>query len=1096
MFHRDTLRLIKKTFKRFLTIFLIVFIGVSFMVGLFSIGPIMRESVDKYYDELNFMDVQLYSSYGFSQKDIDVIKKAKNVEDVTPTKFVDAFTSFKDEVYVTRVQEVDTQVNQFELISGRMPNKPNEALTLGSASFGTVFEEGTTIRLYLEDSDLSESLSNVEYEIVGTVRSPQYMASSKETSTLNNLGLSAIIYVDNDNFLSDIYTSMYVTFENSKDYTSFTDDYKDFITQNIEILEESTENQQDSRRLEIIAELEEEIKKGELEMEEQFSEAQKQIDDGYLELNKGYYEILNGQREIEKNEKKLLDGEKELEAGRAQLNAGLAEIENAKKMITDKTGKSFEESIEMIESLKDTYKIVEVLVANTDVEDRTDSLNDRLSENREEIRTLRDENKQYEKELGKLEDNILNTFIINAYKFRIEINNMRITSLQAQNDYLVMVIDMYGSQPLDKLLDLLDELSGGDIDQAYEGILQIQRGEAEINAGFAQLKRAEAELEAGRVEIEKVKALLSDGQFNYDQGVEQLVNAQKQLDEEYEKARIEIEKARQQLDEIPTASWMMLDRDSHYSTAMYDGNAQQMQKIGTVFPFLFFLVAALVCMTTMKRLVDEERSQIGVFSALGFTKRKITNKYVFYAFSASIIGSLLGTFAGIPVFPPVIYFCWKLMYDLPDIQLSLPISAALAGILSFTLLMMIVTYFVARGSLKEMPSQLMRPKAPKTAKKVFLEKISFIWNHLSFTSKVTARNLIRYKSRFFMTVIGVAGCTSLLVLGFGIKDSISQVLSIQYGEIMKFDYTISLEEHKYTEELVEELEDDDHEFVAPFMTYSSKVYLDEEETISVHVIDEDYDSFVDLRERVSQEVLELDDGVIISEKFAKNHNIQVGDEIKIESKSGLKEEFEVTGICEMYFQHFLFISKDTYEDYFNETVYNDKIAVRTSEEDFSDDIANISYVDSVTDFTEVVATFESMIEALDIIVIVILLAAGSLAFVVLMNLTEVNISERMREIATLKVLGFNDKEVNSYIFKEIFLLTLIGSVFGLPLGKLELGYVMNIINMEMVMFGNQVEPLSYLYGFMITQVFAVIVLLFMRGSLRKVQMVESLKSVE
>ena len=1095
MFHKDTLRLIKKTFKRFLTILLMVLIGVSFMVGLLATKPIMHKSVDIYYDEKNFMDVQLFSSYGFNEEDVEYLKNQEIIEDVFASRFVDVYGKLDDQVYVTRVQELNSDINQFELISGRMPENEKEALTLGSSSFGTVFEEGETVQLYLEESELKDSLEYEEYTIVGTVRTPQHMSSSKETSTLENLALEAVIFVDNEDLKGEYYTSVYLTLAGAKDYVSFSDEYKDFIEDKKIELEEIASKQENYQKEVIIQKIEEEIQKGEKELEDKIGDAQKEIDKGFSELNKAYKQIQDGEKEIKENEQKLIDGEKEINENFALLEKNQKELNDAKAMIEETTGSSFEEALSQAQQLNSIYTTLEIIKEEVKGEQTVSEV---INQNKEEITQLENDNKKLELEkigltlLGKLEE-------VEKIDNQIQSNKNKINELKLENTFLQGILKLYENSPIDTILNILDRMSNGSVKESYAQLLQLQDGEKQLKEGLKQLEQAKLELEDGKRQLEEGKKELEKGKNEYYKGLNELKKAQATLDEENEKARIELDKAKQDLEEMPEAGWMILDRDSHYSTAMYDGNATQMGKIGAVFPMLFFLVAALVCMTTMKRLVDEERGQIGVFSALGFSKNKIISKYVIYALLASVIGSLIGVGSGIPIFPNVIYFCWKLMYDLPEAYLYLPMSSAIIGCLSFTVLMVVVTYCVARSSLKEMPSQLMRPKAPKKAKKVFLENIPFIWNRLSFTSKVTARNLIRYKSRFFMTVVGVAGCTSLLVLGFGIKDSISQIIDIQYGEVFLYKNTVTLEDHTFTEDIRDELEKDSNiEVVVPIMSYSTKVYLEEDKAISTYIMDEnEYKDVLHLKERKSQKELELNNGVVISEKFAKLYDIQVGDIIKIESSNEIKKDVEVIGICEMYFQHYLFMSKEYYEDIFNETVRYNQLAVIPNDIDaFVHDYENSEGVKNITDFEAMKGMFKTMIDALDIIVVVILIASGSLAFVVLVNLTEVNISERIREIATLKVLGFNDSEVNSYIFKEIFLLTIIGAIIGLPLAKLELGYVMSIIDMEITMFGNDIELLSYIYGFMITMVFAVLVALFMRKSLKNVQMVESLKSVE
>ncbi|MBQ8604885.1 MAG: ABC transporter permease [Oscillospiraceae bacterium] len=1180
MFHRDTFRLIKKTRKRFITILLIVLIGVAFMVGLMSSAPTMRVSVDKYMDRSDFMDLQLYSSYGFDDRDVDALKKSDLIAGIYPTKFTDAFTQQGESQIVTRVQELDSTVNRIELAEGRMPRAENEALALGSSSFGSVFSIGDTVSLYLEDSELSETLSVTEYEIVGIARTPQYMASSKETSNLNNLTLDTVIFVDRDNFTADYYTSIYISLKGAAEYTAFSDDYKDYVTECADDLDKIISKQEVVRKEEIIEEITRQVAEGEKELEEKIGRAQAELDSGRQQLEDAYIQILVGEAQITANESQITSGEQEIAANEALLASAESQIAAGKRQITAQTGRSYEEAVTLVNLAYNIYNIADAIVGNSS----TDStLQEMIDRKKAEINTLGQENLQLTGENTTLEmekaavtaentvltetNNVLtqmnatlqaendslaaanvqletegkteeiiannlkiaeNSLTIEANKATIASNDIKIAAnntkiaendakIAANNEKIVanntqigtlteelgdleMIIGMLGNVALGSIKDSINRMFGGDIKGVYASLQQLQRAEAQLNSGRQQIASARAELEAGKIRLASAKTELATGRAEYEKGMAELEKGQKQLDEEYEKARIELDKAKQQLDELPDAQWIVLDRTSHFSSYMFENNADQMSKIGYVFPVLFFLVAALVCMTTMKRLVDEERSQIGVFSALGFSKIKIASKYIIYALTASLAGSVVAIPVGMAIFPTVIYFCWKLMYDLPDMVLTMPAHIAVLGVCSFTLLMAMVTFIVVRGVLKENPSRLMRPKAPKTAKKIFLEHITPLWKRMSFTSKVTARNIIRYKSRFFMTVIGVAGCTSLLVLGFAIKDSVSQVVSIQYGDIITYDTTVTLESHEDMDSVLEKLKaDKDVLYAVPHMTYSSMAYTEaDEKAINVYVMEEDeIAGIIDLRQRRNGQPLTIEDGAVISEKFSKLCGVSVGDDITIESANGIKKQVEVTGICEMYTQHYLFISRENYEDIFNETVRYDSIALTSGEgAQLTEKYKDTPGVKNIVDFSGMKATFSNMFDSLNIIIVVIILAAGSLALVVIMNLTEVNISERIREIATLKVLGFNNGEVYSYIFKEVFILSLIGIIIGLPFGKLELIFVMDIIDMEMVMFSTAVQPSSYIFGFLITLAFTVLVILLMRKTLRNVQMVESLKSVE
>ncbi|MBR3264404.1 MAG: FtsX-like permease family protein, partial [Erysipelotrichaceae bacterium] len=609
---------------------------------------------------------------------------------------------------------------------------------------------------------------------------------------------------------------------------------------------------------------------------------------------------------------------------------------------------------------------------------------------------------------------------------------------------------------------------------------------------------------------EYVKAI---NQFNSLSG--QLSYAKSQYTEgllEYEKAKIEYESrigeaeeelksARHQLENLPKSEWIMLDRSLIYAQIMYRNNTQQMQSIGIYMPMMFFLVAALVCLTTMKRLVDEQRGQIGIYVALGYSNAQIIGKYVTYALLASLCGGIIGSIIGQMLFPSVIYNTWRMAYYLPKIKVAFPIKNLLLSVGSFAGLICGITAFVVNNIIKDTPASLMRPVAPKKGKELMIEKITFLWNAFSFTSKITARNIFRYKSRFLMTIAGIAGCTALLIMGFGIKDSVSDVVYVQSRDIFTYDYAVTFEGSEYVESALERLNSNPHvKQAVEYGTYVTRVYLDgQEATANTIVIDpKESQNMFNLRETDKKTPIKIgNDGVIVSEKFAKNHNLKKGDTITIESGSRIKQDVTISNICEMYFQHYVFMSEDLYKNVFDEELDYNKITIKVDEDyDLYPEIKTFEGFANMSSTSESMQKYGTLIDALNLIIIVIILVAGSLAFVVIVNLTQVNISERIREIATLKVLGFNNREVNTYIFKEIILLSLIGCVVGIPIGIVEHKFIMSVLNIEMIMYGNRIKFVSYIYAMIITIVFTIIVLMFMRKPLREVDMVESLKSVE
>ena len=1106
MFHKDTLRLITKTFNRFFSLLMIVMIGVAFMMGLMSCRTIMETSVDKYDDDNSLQDLQIYSSYGFDDNDVEALRKLSYVEKVFPSRFVDVFCSYAGHEEVFRVEEIDRNINGYQLIAGRMPEKEDEILLLSYQITTGGIGLGSELTFYLDGDELKDHLTRDTFTVVGIVKSPSYMAKTSSSSTLKNLDLNRIVYAMNDNFCSEYYTTVYLTFTDSQAMNGFQQEYKDYITAVKDEMGVFVKKQQDNLKDKLLSEYREKIDEGQRELDEKKTEGEKELEEARKKLEEANIQIISGQTQLATLEQVYSEAQgyqKNLEEQRnamAQADAKIKVIEAA-----DSRKRSFSVIYAEVTTDYVNYTSLKNAKDSTYFADSIKELEDQNAEMTARIETLNQEKQQHQQIIDSSEASEEEK--LKATQRISEINN-EISDLQQQIETNKNAIQTYKDlqnsdyqENIEAEMKRIDDKYPGGVEKTYNEYALLARDRATYEAISQEMTIANQTLNRISSELTQTRKQLSDARRQYDSGYKKYQKGLYTFQTEIEKAEAEIKKAYQQLEELPSARWMLLDRDSHYTSALFTNNAKQMGAIGIVMPILFFLVAALVCVTTMTRLVEEQRGQIGIFRALGFSRAQIISKYVLYALLASILGTIPGIFIGMAIFPTVVYSTWRLMYDFPDMQVVFSPQILLICILSFTLLMMVISALVVNRSLKESPSQLLRPKAPKNARKVLLEKIPFIWSRLTFTTKITVRNIFRYKSRFFMTVIGVAGCASLLVLCWGIKDAISDVVAIQFGQLMNYNYQVNLEDDSNLFEMLSTLESDLYnEFAVEKLSYSTKIYLEEgDKVINVEVMDarKSADAYhLHLTDKDTPVKL-TNGGVLISEKFARSNGIKKGDMITIESEKGVKGQVRVNEICEWYFQHYIFMSADLYESVFEEPVHYTNIAVRnTTEPQFYDSIKDLDTFVSVISFDNSIEQFETMIRALDYIILVIIITAGSLAFVVLINLTQVNISERIREIATLKVLGFRDNEVNSYIFKEIFILSFIGAWVGMPLGVVEHRFVMQVINMEMIMFGNQIKFPSFAYGFAITIVFTVMVLFLTRKSLRKVEMVESLKSVE
>ncbi len=557
--------------------------------------------------------------------------------------------------------------------------------------------------------------------------------------------------------------------------------------------------------------------------------------------------------------------------------------------------------------------------------------------------------------------------------------------------------------------------------------------------------------------------------------------------------------------------WYVLTRESSYSFRDYESSANRMKAIATVFPLFFIIVAGLVCLTTITRMVEEERGLIGTYKALGYGKATIALKYVIYAFLASLTGAVIGCAAGLRLFPYIIYESWNIIYQMPAIKYASHTILSVVAVASLILVTLIATLYSCYNELSEVPSALMRPKAPKNGKKILLEH-TFIWKHLSFTKKVTMRNIFLYKKRFFMTVIGIAGCGALITAGFGIKDSVQSIIDNQYGQIIHYDNILVFNKNADSDarnNLSDKISSDEY-YKSSLMdyAYTAEVKIPgsaDDYSTEITVVNDTsaYMDYVTFRTRRSKKTIELDDsGVIISEKLAKDLNVKEGDNVLIHDEDNKQATVKVSGVMEMYINNYIFMTSEYYSQVFGYTPDNNRIlGILTSDGDDIQSVIGDRYltdnnVKSLTFVKANITRFENMIQSLDLVTWVLIISAGMLAFVVLYNLTNVNISERIREIATIKVLGFYDREVGEYVYRENIILTLIGGVFGLLLGMALHAYIMTTIELDGVMFGTKINISSFLISYGITILFSLLINIFMYPSLKKIPMVESLKSVE
>ena len=1073
---KDIFREIKISLGRFLSILCIVAIGVAFFAGIKASAPDMKNSADTYFDKYNVQDIQIYSTIGLTKKDVAAINKIKGVKSVQPSFSMDTLSQIDSTQMVIKVISygIDQKMNKIRVVEGRMPERENECLVEASSAtnklYGT-FHIGDTIKLQSgTDEALSKSLKHTKFKIVGTCYNPNYLSYEKGSSNIGSGTVNSFIYIQNTNVLKDYYTEVDVCVKGAKNLDCYSDEYFDVVDPVLKKIKKISNKQIDAR-----------IQSYQSELDEKKQEATDKFKDAENQFNDAQNKIDSGLSEIQSNELKLQNSKDQINQGWNEYYANLQLLDNIPTL---------QNAIAQIEESE--KKLPELLSQKEQVENGLQQINAE----------------------GDL--NTKRTLIQNAIDF-IDIALKKLENYPDSSDAETIRIKLNEKKELlQGQLSLIDQAIAKKAE--LEAILpQIQSGIEQIQAGVAKKAELQSQLNQllnAKNELNNAYVSLINGQAQYEDGVSKIEDAKNELNKSIEqltlsKAEFNIQKhdalrelsdAQLEIDKME-GKWIVLDRNSHYSYRDYGACADRMDGIAKVFPVFFFLVAALVCMTTMTRMVDEQRNEMGTLKALGYSKLQIASKYIIYALIASILGSILGCSLGMYLFPTVIFNAWNTLYNIDQIKFLFQPGLILLASGSVTGITLLATLYSIYSELIEMPSQLMRPKAAKAGKKILLERITFIWKRLSFLQKVTARNIFRYKKRFFMTIIGIAGCSALLVAGFGINDSISDIVNQQYNVIYHYDATVSAKTSEITSQIkslkgVKDVYEEDH------LAVTTKIENKDIST-TVHIISNDkkFKDFCTLFNGNNE--FDLDDSsVLISQKMATKLNKKAGDTIKIKDANNKVIKAKIKGVFTNYVGHHIYASESLYKSWNTNAktthiyLIKSKKTTKKFERNLGNKIMNIDGVQSVTFYSSLQKNFKDMIKSISYIVVVLVISAACLAFVVLYNLSNVNISERKREIATIKVLGFTRKEVDAYINRETILLTILGSLIGLGIGIGLHHLIMNLAEMDDIMFGRTINSISYVISFVMTIGFNAIINLFMHRKLNKIQMVESLKAVE
>lgn len=1106
---------IRKSLGRFLSILFIVALGVAFFSGIRASEPSMRITGDRYFDQEELMDIQALSTFGITDDDIDAIEAVEGVERVEGAYSADMLCETKKKQYVFHVMSLPENMNHVTVSEGRLPKKIGECLVDDDMGY----KVGDTITLKSgTDDPISDTLKQEKYKVVGIGNSPCYISFGRGSTTIGSGSVSGFLLVPAKTFALDVFTEAYVQVEGAENLIAYTEEYDKKIETVLDRIEEITGERGRIRKQEIVddaqAEIDDakaELEEGKLKAQEELDDAKAQIDDGEAKLTEAKQQIADGKSQISSakttlNSKddelteaktKYSSGLKKWQEGTEAYEAGLAQFEAAKPEALEEIAKG-EAGLEAYRKQLDEAK--------KGAQGKLKELEGQLAyimslepgpedEDYEELHQKWEE--QYGASIEQLETGIS------------EVNKELETLETQEQDYQSKLTALNNSKAelAAKEQQLADTKAALDSSkqQLSDAYSQIESGKGQLASGWAQIDEKEQELASGEAEIAENETTLEDAKAEYEEG-------KKEAEDEIADGEAKIADAEEELAEIEDPKWYVYDRSNLPEHDGYGENADRMRAIGKVFPVIFFLVAALISLTSMTRMVEEQRTQIGTMKALGYSKWAIVSKYLSYALLATAGGSIIGVLIGEKVLPFIIIYAYGIMYQhIPEILVPYDWAYAIEASIDAVACTMFATVFSCYRELGEQPAALMRPPAPKIGKRVLLEYVGVIWKRLNFTWKSTIRNLMRYKKRFFMTIFGIGGCMALMLVGYGIRDSVFEIADIQYTEIQTYDGNLILKEN-LSEDEHQELTDslEQNQDIARFMdAYMKNLVLtkdghERETYVMVLGQPKDSEKYVHFHDRKTKEAYELsDDGAIISEKTAKLLNAKVGDTISIKDENEGNKEIVIQNICENYMGHYLYMTPKYYEKVYGEKPeYNTVLFsvqdsyTREQMEEAGEKILARDEVLSLSYMKDIEKRLNDMLKSLNLVIIVLIVSAGMLAFVVLYNLNTINIAERKRELATLRVLGFYNPEVAAYVYRENILLTLIGTIVGAGLGKILHLFIIETVEVPAAMFGRIINLPSYIYSFLFTILFSMIVNGVMYFKLRKIDMVESLKSIE
>ena len=1143
---------ILRSLGRYIAIVMIIALGSSMFVGLLMTKSDMVATGQKYMDEQNMFDLRLASSYGWAKEQLSEIQQLPDVVDAEGLTYLDAIASIagvKDDA-VFRFYAIPQKINRISLRGGRMPNGPDECLIDGYHATDEILGTTVTIAESNEEETL-DSLVYRTYTIVGYVATPLYMDMNRGTTSVGSGSLETYLFVHEEAFDMDYYPEIHITLPG--DFDVYTDRYNTAMDEASERLEPLLLPLAETRYQNVRSDAMQQYHEGMAEYFEGLMDFNKEKAKAEQELADAHQELLDAEQEIADAEKQIVEGEAQIRsaknklyAAQKELDAGREELEEQKKTLFEpmlQTRNLMEMGLGSIAKRVGDYQaqIAEIDAQleklNEELGPADESLNELNSQIAEldiqislcetgiqaaelalelavkypelgeniladlcsEIENLKAQKAGYEAQREALAKQLeeMTESLGDPYKKRQELESEK-SKLQSELETWNSLLNV-----LETTIAELDAAIDSMNDQLASAEAEIEAAQKQINSGWSQIRSNEKKLEDAKKELEDGRAELADGWKEYEEGKAEFEQEISDAEAELADAKMELDDALELIQDMKKPNLHILDRSSNIGYGSLDSSSDIVQGVSRVFPAFFLLVAALVCITTMTRMIDEERTQIGTLKALGYSNGAIISKYLIYAGSGAVVGCGLGVLVGSVIFPTILWQAYKIMLYITD-EIVLRFNWWLCGIvvLAYTSVMLLVTWYCCRRTLEEQPAELIRPKAPDAGKKILLERLPF-WDKISFLNKVTIRNIFRYRQRLAMMMVGIGGCTALLLTGFGLRDSIVNVVDYQFSEVTVYDLQVYFSEGQ-TEAEMADFRSDLSGSIDNVMFYHQEsaelVFGDSTKEIYLMAADDDMQDFIDFH--CGDEALAMPgvDEVMLSVGAAEAMGIRVGDPVVLRNADMEELHVTVSGIYDNHVYNYCLIRPETAEKQLGREVDNQMAMVTVAEgqdiHELSAEITGRIGVMNVSVSEDLADMVGNMMEALDLVVWVIVFCAGLLAATVLYNLTNININERIREIATIKVLGFNAGETAAYVFKENLSLSGIGSLLGLGLGYLLLLFVMSQVKIDMVWFKAICMPISYVLSIVLTMVTACVVDFIFYFKLDQINMAEALKSVE